>query len=342
MSAGTEAWRALRALRSRPPGAGGLPGRHATFSAALEQSEQLFTAARAVGYEARPLPLFYALSQAGRAIAAALEVDDARWKLSKHGIGSSLLDGPLWAVTVTDQRAGSFVRVAEILGSPTLPTPTRLGDLLVSLPEVAWLAPHAGDRPALRVGYAPLMGQESFGGPTVNATSVAITTAWLYGIDPDVWRTATDQRVAVGRFLDAYPQTAGYTVPGQGGGDGVYFHPHPDGSTGVRVQWTADGMNEFARELRIRQMTIAHRPEDDMWIVPVVAGQTRPLHPLIAWWAVTFALSMMARYQPDGWVNVLDVDDSIDATVLETLLDRALDTVPQLIHSVLTTPTARP
>ena len=44
-------WRALRALRSNPPGAGGLPMRKPTFAAAMEQSEQLFAAAEAVGPE---------------------------------------------------------------------------------------------------------------------------------------------------------------------------------------------------------------------------------------------------------------------------------------------------
>jgi hypothetical protein len=68
----TRAWQSLRVLRAQPPGGVNSDERRAVFTAALEQSEQLMRAARDVGYAARPLPLFYSLSQAGRAIAAAV------------------------------------------------------------------------------------------------------------------------------------------------------------------------------------------------------------------------------------------------------------------------------
>jgi hypothetical protein len=54
------------------------------FGAALQQFEELMDAAASVGYAARPLPLFYAISQAGRAIAA-VHADDP-WELSGHGL----------------------------------------------------------------------------------------------------------------------------------------------------------------------------------------------------------------------------------------------------------------
>ncbi|MGW1391953.1 YaaC family protein [Streptomyces nigra] len=71
-------WRALRELRPEPPGYAGKGPRQKLFSAALEQSEQLFTAAASVGPASRPLVLFYGLSQAGRAIAACAPVPLAR------------------------------------------------------------------------------------------------------------------------------------------------------------------------------------------------------------------------------------------------------------------------
>ncbi len=65
-------WDWLRLTRSTPPGAAkNDPLASATYRAALEQFEELIRAAAAVGYQSRPLPLFYALSQAGRAIVAA-------------------------------------------------------------------------------------------------------------------------------------------------------------------------------------------------------------------------------------------------------------------------------
>lgn len=58
------AWQSIRLLRARPP-ALVTKERAGVFAAALEQSEQLMRAARDVGHAARPLPLFYSVSQAG-------------------------------------------------------------------------------------------------------------------------------------------------------------------------------------------------------------------------------------------------------------------------------------
>src|SRR5262249_1907144 len=81
----------FRATRATPPGLITTePGRRAMFSAALQQSQALFEAARAVGPLARPIPLFYALSQAGRAIAAAWLTQD--WQIGEHGLTEDRTD----------------------------------------------------------------------------------------------------------------------------------------------------------------------------------------------------------------------------------------------------------
>lgn len=121
----TEAlWEQLRATRWNPPaGATATAERRSTYVFALEQAEQMFRAAATVDPATRPLLVFYGLSQAGRAIAAAassIESGDG-WKLSGHGISSVGLDGPLPEVEVrTGKNAGheSFVRLSELLGSP--------------------------------------------------------------------------------------------------------------------------------------------------------------------------------------------------------------------------------
>jgi kynureninase len=59
------------------------------------------------------------------------------------------------------------------------------------------------------------------------------------------------------------------------------------------------------------------------------------LHPLLAWWALLFALSMLARYEPAGWTGYLNVDISPHAVALEAALGQALDICPQLIlHAI--------
>ena len=70
-------------------------------------------------------------------------------------------------------------------------------------------------------------------------------------------------------------------------------------------------------------------------VFPSVGGQ-RPTHPVVAWWAVLFALSMVARYEPDVWSRWTDVDSSDEAVPAERLLDEALIAIPELMHRVLT------
>src|SRR4051794_26337130 len=92
----------VRATRAAPPGAAANdPDRRATYGAALAQFDELMSAARMSSPASRPLALFYALSQAGRAMAAAH--GDARWRLRMHGLACPDLDQPVCDVEVLRQ-----------------------------------------------------------------------------------------------------------------------------------------------------------------------------------------------------------------------------------------------
>ncbi len=56
---------------------------------------------------------------------------------------------------------------------------------------------------------------------------------------------------------------------------------------------------------------------------------------LLTWWALLFGLSMVARYQPAGWVGALRYDESELAAPLEQLLEIGLDRVPELVLGAL-------
>ncbi|WP_369780119.1 YaaC family protein [Streptomyces sp. R33] len=64
------------------------------------------------------------------------------------------------------------------------------------------------------------------------------------------------------------------------------------------------------------------------YFFPTVAGLPRELHTLMAWWAVLYALSMLARYQPAQWANHINVDGSRHAVPVEKILKRARNTYP--------------
>lgn len=57
----------------------------------------------------------------------------------------------------------------------------------------------------------------------------------------------------------------------------------------------------------------------------------------MVWWACLFVLSMLARYEPDTWVQLIDPDQSEWAVHIETFLGEALDIVPDLIQQLRST-----
>jgi hypothetical protein len=137
-------WEKLRGTRWSPPEAAAAdPARRRTYVFALEQAEQMFRAAAGTGVATRPLLVFYGLSQAGRAIAAAASsAGPDGWELEGHGIqcASGTLRGPLPAIQVQAGKngtRGSFVRLSELLGSPlwAKSEPLTLGTLWDSVPE---------------------------------------------------------------------------------------------------------------------------------------------------------------------------------------------------------------
>jgi hypothetical protein len=139
------AWDTLRATRWDPPGSASRDAeRRRTYVFGLEQAQQMFRAAAVVGPATRPLLIFYGLSQAGRAIAAAassIKTGDG-WRLEGHGIRSApdSLRGPLPEIRVEAGRAGSkgsFVTLSRLLGSQLWDksVPVTLNTLWDILPE---------------------------------------------------------------------------------------------------------------------------------------------------------------------------------------------------------------
>ncbi|MFF4755215.1 YaaC family protein [Streptomyces sp. NPDC002514] len=331
-----EAWERLRASRWKPPGrADGTASRRKTYAAALEQTEQMFRAAAVVGPATRPLQVFYGLSQAGRAIAAAaVTLKGEEWRLVTHGIKASGFDKPFPDIEIrTDPPGthGSFVRVSEVLGSPVWEKDAvRLEDVWDLLP--------------LNLGY-PLTGRERPTPLFAAASAIHEQDHPLLSIPvcdiPD--RVIDDgSRQALADFLTAYPAVARhesyvttrafnlgaaatpeYTRYDHGGGELVVNWEMPQGSA------TAAGRLEYL-------LTMTRPYAGQRYFLPVLAPMPRELHPLMAWWAVLYTLSMLARYEPASWVTNISVDNSQHAVSIERLLERALSHLPVLIADTIT------
>lgn len=64
-------------------------------------------------------------------------------------------------------------------------------------------------------------------------------------------------------------------------------------------------------------------------------NDTEPLHPLLTWWAILFGLSMLCRYRPVVWTQLIDINHSPYASAIEHLLDVGLDGVPDLVERTI-------
>ncbi len=325
-----EIWSRLRTTRAAPPGRAATTGaRRNTYAAAMEQFEELMRAAEQVGPAARPLPLFYALSQAGRAVAAAHA--DQPWQLRGHGLQLKDQGQPLLSRHVSPEGgpSTSFRRVTDATGSDVLSHPVTIGALCASLPDLATVDQLCDGNPrALLMRAIP----QSSGSVLTMSRDVDAEVINL----PAEIASADDPAAALAEHLSHYPSTANWAPPDQ-----LRIWPRPRGwGAGTILRWQVpddvQAPNEPERQARIREVAPPYRHADRQWCRPAVAPGTL-LSPLMTWWAVLYALSMVARYEPDLWVGLLDVDRSQLAVPLEGLLEDALEVVPHLVLDALHT-----
>jgi len=55
----------------------------------------------------------------------------------------------------------------------------------------------------------------------------------------------------------------------------------------------------------------------------------------MTWWAILFGLSMLCRYRPVIWTELIDINTSPYACAIEHLLEAGLDAVPDLIERTI-------
>jgi hypothetical protein len=309
--------------------------------AALEQAEQLLRAAGSVGPASSPLLLFYGLSQAGRAIAAAAkDLKGPDWLLDGHGINVTpgiLKSADLAGITtVTDapDRKGSFARLSELLGSPLWPKdvhdPVRLALVWDCLPECRDLP--LGDDPRVRrtaLQIEPRVYDRMGGNPLVP------TPLWPL---PDWVMDAEDGHGALADYLSAFVlgerASAPYLLASVDGPP--EFERHVGGWGEIMMNWRPPEdwpAGESGKIAYLESFTRAYGR--GRYLFPAVTGEGKTMHPLMAWWAVLFVLSMLARYEPARWGAHIAVDSSRHAVTLERILGRAREVVPQVVAETL-------
>jgi hypothetical protein len=350
------AWQNIRQLRSQPP-----PrvtnDRLGVFASALEQAEHLMHAAANISYAARPLPLFYALSQAGRAIAAARLAGDA-WRLAGHGLSMSK-DGTelLKRIVVPNvertgkplARPNSFAGVSEATGSGRLSGGVALGAVWAAMPDLTRPTPQM---PTLDDDWRrPLRAY-----PLLPQSKAAKLVLLLDGLPDGL--NATQINAELAHYTIPFP--TGVLTPGTAGQmlnarnfsafdptivnpSGAFQRPEkPDGPLysfhgGKRLPAIivpSVTLVAGQQDSRIDQVAPRYSGKPDALICPRLGE--RPVTRLMLWWLLLFILSNAARYDPELWTNALAVNTSQEAVPLEAALDIALDLVPELVLQALT------
>ena len=314
------AWREIRALRAAPPLLAEGGPRRQVFGAALQQSEELFDAAQAVGPPSKPLPLFYGLSQAGRAIAAAQNMDEATWQIVGHGLSvrGDAHDVRSSRVLPKPAKNGNdaISSVAAALMCPRFEEPVTLAALAGALPEL-------GDRNRVR-------GQAL---PAVEITPEAPSQLWD--------RLVPSARGTIYLYVKDGGDVSG--VLAQYANIAGYVHDLPPvaltemGPTRVLLSWPGKPANTSSADPRtLRSLSdVAEKVRGRWYLRPRLGAEDPGPGRILVWWALLLALSSLARYHPAEWVAALDVDRSTLAVDLEETLRVAEEEVPALIARAL-------
>lgn len=311
----------IRWTRSDPPGkAADSEKRRETYCAALQQFEELLRAAEAAGHASRPLPLFYALSQAGRAVVAA------------YGESPTCVGHGLAEVRPSDggERALLHRRVKrrstsnDIFGAVARASNSGDFDGEIEL-GAAWVANPHSPRLPLELWQsdwrlALLVVDEDIPAPR--------------GVD--LHEKAKILRVLP--FADPMEATADHGVD-----FGPERYPTIDDQAGARAMErnvggtrTWDGLVVYRTDLSsIDQIAPRSVFGDSRYLVPRLPAQRKMLSPFLLWWVLLYGFSVYARYEPELWVRTLDVDRSSAAVGIEHIMTSALTWIPQLVQEML-------
>ena len=293
-------------------------------------------AAATSGHASRPLPLFYALSQAGRAIAAAWTDDP--WVPTgghglKHKLGESALRAIVWANPTTKPgKIDTFSCVAAAAGHGRLTEEIELGALWASIPDLYEqdLRDERWRRPLVVRRNEPNTSQLHRVGRWVGATIIfqyqRHLSTGLFDRSDDVGDDEFD--AVVKAELDHYPTAEGWQFDRRGG---VRTDRRTFDTWEVEVAWEAQSARVADRDWEFKVHAPEHRIRYQWWLRPGLNDANDFLLPLMTWWALLYGLSMLARYHPAEWTTALRLDDSPEAVPLQAALDQALSAVPQFV-----------
>jgi hypothetical protein len=146
-------------------------------------------------------------------------------------------------------------------------------------------------------------------------------------------------RQSLREYLAAFPGAQGFhsfVRDGPEPGSQPRFIKDVDEWGELQMNWlAADGRQCDSTEQLVFLTGITRPYNGSMYFFPAPDGSDKSIHPLMAWWAVLYTLSMLARYQPAEWAGHIDVDRSPYAVPLESILKTAMVLMPELIADTI-------
>lgn len=308
--------------------------RRKTFAAAMQQFEEQMHAAKVVSAFTRPINLYYGLVQAGQAISAAHA--PGQWSFDKHGLKLLETDERIPEICVRTDGDGAFQRVAAATCSPMLTEPVSLGKIWASLPELSGVALADGFNLPTALGLLPdntFQRVTAFHGPGHTERAWAIRAA-VYADDEVPDAELHDEWLASirGNYLGA--QDAAFVEDGS-----PRFESLPGRRFEVRLEWPSPkGLGRLSDdefEQFFDSFSPKYRYRAERYLRPSLEKGKQPPSPMMTWWLLLYSFSMLARYQPRLWGDLLDIDSSKSAHAIQYVLDEALSVIPHFVLEAL-------
>lgn len=322
--------RELRALRHDPPGYAKQGARRTTFQFALEQCEQFLAAAADTGYATRPVQLFYALSQASRAIVAASpRIGNQAWNVSGHGLTANTNATIAADVRVSATKSGLFPAIATAIDAEALVTEES-----ISLRDLWPLLPETAEEPLTDDVMFPALLFSQEGWPKAQS----FAQAEIHWIPPRVRELYGQDQAKVTAHSERYPSLRGSLLQNVQPLGGFHWRSVGPGMS-LRLEWRDGTPPLMLPEYKtMGELGVArYRSQKDYLVTPAIGSMSTGLHPLLALWSVLLSLASLARYAPAGWSKMIDIDRSAEANSIEHFLDEASASIPAAVVHQLET-----
>lgn len=212
-------------------------------------------------------------------------------------------------VSVAPSGSGTPNVLAKALESALLTDGVGIEDLIAALPDQSYMRARPGRRFPVRIRIE----SSPHPSPSVFLYDL-LDEEYLRRFKPGIQEIPeTDLHAA----LSHYPTLINFPSWDRG----TVAPRYPSGPPfAIEFEWSGlrwDTWKHLGDHVEIWDATPGASVDKSAIALPALGGTDRAQHPLITWYLILDAFSMIARYYPGEWRQLLDRDKNINATPLE-------------------------